>query len=232
MQTIAELVNSPHLSWKQKLEQILHIQDNSSRYIKKNVYKTHNVCVVIETLSKKEIIFADPNQQFIERIECFTTDERIQKIKTWIKGMNLVGNEGDKFYAQAAASESPTNDFTDANGRQELGNGSQGTPGKTDTYSALITPVTASRKIIDSGFPKTNDGDADNTGAAVDTVSWLTSWTKSDFNAVGITGGVIHDAAASPVAGSVLLTYWTISAFNKTSDDTLKIFINHNMLGV
>lgn len=233
MQTIAELVASPHLTWKEKIEKILHIQDNSPRYIQKNVYKSYNVLAVLETPEhNKNRIFADPNHAIIEKIESRTIDERINLIKTWIKGMNLVGDEGDKYYAQAAAGESPTNDFSSANGRQELGNGTQGTPGKTDTYSALIGPVTASRKIIDATYPKTNDGDADNTGAAVDTVSWLTSWTKADFNAVGITGGVIHNAAASPIAGSVLLTYWTISAFNKTADDTLKIFINHNMLGV
>lgn len=231
MQTIAETIMSSHLTWKQKIEAYLSFGDHQSKYIKKNVYKAANVLVVLETPAekKKKEIFADPNPQLIDYFECMTIEDRI---KRFIKGFNLVGNEGDKYYAQAAASESPTNDFSDANGRQELGNGVQGTPGKTDTYSALITPVTASRKIIDATYPKTNDGDADNTGAAVDTVSWLTSWTKSDFNATGITGGVIHDAGASPVAGSVLLTYWTISAFNKTADDTLKIFINHNMLGV
>lgn len=233
MQTIAELINKPELTFKEKIEKILHIQDNSPRYIQKNVYKAYNVLAVLEgPEGDKNKIFADPNHVIIEKIESQTIDQRIQAIKKWIKGMNLVGNEGDKYYAQSAASETPTNDFSDANGRQELGNGTQGTPGKTDTYSALIGPVTASRKIIDATYPKTNDGDADNTGAAVDTVSWLTSWTKADFNSVGLSGGVIHDAGASPVAGSVLLTYWTISAFNKTADDTLKIFVNHNMLGV
>jgi len=234
MLTIAETVNNPYFSWKQKLEKILHIQDNSPRYIKKNVYKDANVCVILETPEdkKKREIFADPNPKLIDYFECMTLDDRIDRIKRFFKGVNLVGDEGDKYYAQAAASETPTNDFSSANGRQELGNGTQGTPGKTDTYSALIGPVTASRKIIDATYPKTNDGDADNTGAAVDTVSWLTSWTKADFNSTGLSGGVIHNAAASPVAGSVLLTYWTIAAFNKTADDTLKIFINHNMLGV
>ena len=234
MQTIAELlVSSPHLTLKEKIEKVLHFQDHSSQYIKKNVYKDYNVLAVLEgPEGNKNKIFADPNESIIEKIETRTIDQRITLIKKWIKGMNLVGNDGDKFYAQAAASEAPTNDFAGANGRQELGNGSQGTPGKTDTYSALIGPVTASRKVIDATWPKTNDGDADNTGAAVDTVSWLTSWTKSDFNSVGLSGGVVHNAAGSPVAGSVLLTYWTITAFNKTADDTLKIFINHNFLGV
>ena len=233
MLTLAEIITKPHESFAQKIERILHIQDHSSRYIKKNVYKSHNVLVVLEgPEGDKNKIFADPNLAIIEKIESRTIDDRIILIKKWIKGMNLVGNDGDKFYAQAAAGESPTNDFTSANGRQELGNGSQGTPGKTDTYSALIGPVTASRKAIDGTYPKTNDGDADNTGAAVDSVSWLTSWTKADFNSVGLSGGVIHNAAGSPVGGSVLLTYWTISAFNKTADDTLKIFINHNFLGV
>ena len=233
MQTVAELITqNPHLTLKEKIEKVLHIQDHSSRYIKKNVYKDYNVLVVLEgPEGDKNKIFADPNESIIEKIETRTIDDRITLIKKWIKGMNLVGNDGDTFYAQAAASEAPTNDFAGANGRQELGNGSQGTPGKTDTYSALIGPVTASRKIIDATWPKTNDGDADNTGAAVDTVL-SASPVLSASNSVGLSGGVVHNAAGSPVAGSVLLTYWTITAFNKTADDTLKIFINHNFLGV
>lgn len=233
METLGEIIYQPKLSLKEKIEKVLHIQDNSPKYIKKNVYKDFNVLAVLKgpenNLNK---IFADPNEAIIEKIESRTIDDRINAIKKFIKGANLVGDEGDKYYAQSAASETPSTDFSDANGRQELGNGTQGTPGKSDTYSALQGPVTASRKAIDGTYPKTNDGDADNTGAAVDTISWLTSWTKADFNASGISGGVIHDAGASPVAGSVILTYWTITAFNKTADDTLKVFVNHNFLGV
>ena len=235
METLGEVIFVKPPSWFERLvEPVLSRLDSRSKYVKRNVYTDYNVLAVLESPEKdKTKIFADPNEKIINYFETMTLDDKLKQLwKHYFHGKNLVGDEGDKYYAQKAAGETPTNDFGSANGRQELGNGTQGTPGKTDTYSALIGPVTASRKAIDATYPKTNDGDADNTGAAVDSVTWLTSWTKADFNSTGLSGGVIHNAAASPVAGSVLLTYWTITAFNKTADDTLKVFINHNFLGV
>ncbi len=234
METLGEIIYRPKYTLLEKIERILHLQDHSSRYIKKNVYKAHNVLAVLTTpatKTKKEI-FADPNPELIDYFECQTIEDRIAKIKRFIKGLNLVGDAGDLYYAQSAVGDTPTNDFSSATGRQELGNGAQGTPGKTDTYDELIGPIVASRKIIDATYPKVNDGDADNTGAAVDTVTWLTSWTKADFNDGTITGGNIHNSGATPGATDPILTYWTITSFAKTADDTLKIFINHNFLGV
>ena len=88
-----------------------------------------------------------------------------------------------------------------------------------------------SRKVFDSNYPKTNDTDADNTGAGLDVVTYLTSWTTTDFNATGIIGGCIHDNS-SPVSGTKLLTHFSIASFDKTSSDTLKVFVNHTMNGV
>lgn len=152
-------------------------------------------------------------------------------IKKWFFAKNIVNDEGDKFYAQRGAGESPTQGFAGANGRMELRTGAA-TPAKTDTYGNVTTPVTTSRKIITSGYPKTNDADVDNTGAGIDIVTWLTSWTKTDFSASGIVGGCIHDGAAAPVSGTKLLTHFSVSSFSKTTDDTLKGFINHQMNGI
>ena len=79
-------------------------------------------------------------------------------------------------------------------------------------------------------FPKRNDGDADNTGAGVDIVSFLTSYTTGDFNDGGTTikNFAIHDNS-SPTDPTKLLTHGAITAFNKTASDTLKFFINHEM---
>lgn len=217
----------------EKLENFLSQFDHRPKYIKKGVYRDHNVQVILNSESNPVKLYADADESFMEKMDKLSqnSDLLISKFKRLL-GDNLIGDQGDKYYAQRAAGETATIPFHDANGRQELGNGTQGTPGKTDTYSALQGPVAASRKTWTSGYPKTNDADADNTGAGVDIVTWLTSWTKADFNATGLSGGVIHNAAGSPVAGSNILTYWTITAFNKTADDTLKIFINHNFLGV
>ena len=113
----------------------------------------------------------------------------------------------------------------------ELRTGSA-TPAKADTYQQVATPVTASRKAIDANYPKTNDGDGDNTGAGTDIVTWRTSWATSDFNQTGIIGGCIHVGGASPANATKVLTHYTITSFDKTASDTLKIFVNHTFTGV
>tara|TARA_R110002020_G_scaffold3846_4_gene16958 strand:+ start:914 stop:1465 length:552 start_codon:yes stop_codon:yes gene_type:complete len=150
--------------------------------------------------------------------------------KTWYYTHNIVTNDGDLYYAQKAVGETPTSDFGGTSGRMELRTGSA-TPAKGDTYAQVATPVAASRKAIDSNYPKTNDGDSDNTGAGTDIVTWRTSWTTSDFNSSAIIGGCIHVGAASPASGTKVLTHFSITSFDKTSSDTLKIFVNHTFNG-
>lgn len=155
-------------------------------------------------------------------------------LKRFIYTANLVTNNGDQYYAEQASNgnHSITVNFANSSGRMELGDGTQGTPNKTNTYSALVGPISASRKALNTGYPTTADTDPDNTGAGAKVLTWLTSWLTTDFNDSTISGGVVHDAGASPVSGSVLLTYWTVTAFAKTSTDTLKVFINHTLNGV
>jgi hypothetical protein len=151
--------------------------------------------------------------------------------KTWLHAKNIVTNDGDLFYAQQSVGETPTSDFDGASGRMELRTGSA-TPAKGDTYTSVTTPVTASRKIIDATYPMTNDSDGDNTGSGTDIVTWLTSWTTGDFSENAIIGGCIHVGAASPVGGTKVLSHFSITSFNKTASDTLKIFVNHTFNGV
>ena len=151
--------------------------------------------------------------------------------KTWYHAKNIVTNDGDLYYAQKAVAETPTSDFGGSSGRMELRTGSA-TPAKAHVYSDVTTPVTASRKIKDSAYPKTNDDDSDNTGSGTDIVTWRTSWTTSDFNSNAIIGGCFHVGGASPASSSKLLTHFSITSFNKTASDTLKIFVNHTFNGV
>jgi hypothetical protein len=150
-------------------------------------------------------------------------------VKDWIFGANIVTTDGAIYYAKMGADETPSANEMFKTGRMELRTGTA-TPADTDTYSAVTTPVTTSRKVIDTGYPKTNDTtDTDNTGDGVNVVSWRVSWTTGDFNATAIKGGCVHDNA-SPVAGSKLLTHWTFGAqFDKTASDTLKVFVNHSI---
>lgn len=151
--------------------------------------------------------------------------------KGWFYGKNLVGTDGDIYYAKKGAGETPTTNENFIGGRIEFRTGAA-TPAKADTYSAVTTPVTTSRKVVSATYPKTNDtGDADNTGDAVDAVSYKFDHTTTDFNATAIIGGCVHDNAA-PVAATKLLTHFSIALLDKTSTDTLKFFINHAVEGI
>lgn len=148
-------------------------------------------------------------------------------------GHNLVGDEGDKYYAQRAASESPTNTF--ANLYLSTAAWSPSPAKNTDTDD-LASVIAGSSKAATATYPKTNDGDADNTGAGVDVVTWAFSYTKADFNATGIQSGAIAASGlTSWGAGSgvdPVLTAFSLTSFDKTANDTLKVFVNHTMNGV
>lgn len=138
---------------------------------------------------------------------------------------NIVTDAGDTYYAQQAANETPTNAFD----RLELG--SAGTPGKTATTSSF-TLIASTSKAPTATYPKTNDGDSDNTGAGVDIVTWQFAYAAGDFNHAAITHGWIpvngHGAGAPILTGFA----FTGGAFAKTASDTLKVIVNHTFTGV
>jgi hypothetical protein len=147
--------------------------------------------------------------------------------KIWkYEDVNIVTNEGDRYYAQRAAGETPTNNFN----TMYLGNGSQPTWTKTSNYGTLTGAISGSAKTVASGYPKTNDTDPDNTGGGVDVVTWKFSWAKADFSATGINQAVISISGASST--SPILTGFNMTPFDKTSNDTLTIFVNHSFEGV
>lgn len=146
--------------------------------------------------------------------------------KKIIPASNIVTNAGDEYYGELGASESTTNTF----GVLVLGtNGTAAS--KSDDFST-VTEISASEKSHDTGYPQTDDGDADNTGTTgVDVVTYLTSYTKGDFSNSGIAEGCITNA--TPGTSEALLTRFTFSSsFEKTSNDTLKVFTNHEFNGV
>jgi hypothetical protein len=147
--------------------------------------------------------------------------------KIWkYEDINIVTNEGDRYYAQRAAGETPTNNFN----TMYLGNGTQPTWTKTSNYGTLTGAISGSAKTVASGYPKTNDTDPDNTGGGVDVVTWKFSWAKADFSATGINQAVISISGASST--SPILTGFNMTPFDKTSNDTLTIFVNHSFEGV
>ena len=162
---------------------------------------------------------------------CIVKENTTTGQKTWLYTHIIVTNDGDLYYAHQAVEGTPTSDFGGSSGRMELRTGSA-TPAKGHVNSDVTTPVTASRKAIDSNYPKTADDDSDNTGSGTDIATWRTSWTTGDFNSKAIIGGCIHVGGASPASGTKLLTHFSITSFNKTASDTLKIFVNHTFNGV
>lgn len=141
-----------------------------------------------------------------------------------IPAHNIVTDAGDIWYAQKSAGEAATNNFN------TMVMCSAGTPGKSAIYSGF-TAIAGSTKTVTAGYPKTADADADNTGDAANVVTWLGSWAKADFNHAAVSHGLI--TIASAISGSNLLTGYAFSApFAKTANDTLKVFVNHQMLGV
>src|SRR3990172_1510383 len=151
---------------------------------------------------------------------------KLELIKEFDYAHNIVTNDGDIYYAKKGAGESPAANENFLQARMELRNMAD-TPAKADTYTSVLGPITASRKTITATYPKTNDtGDADNTGDAIDAVSYSYSWTTGDFNDAAIQGGCQHDNA-SPVGATKLLNHFSITSFGKTASDTLKMFTNH-----
>ena len=141
------------------------------------------------------------------------------------KTHNIITNAGDIYYAQRGCAAVPTNAFANL----VLGSGAVA-PAKGNNYDN-ITPIASTNKAPAATYPKVNDDDVDNTDAGVDVATYKYYYAKADFNAASITEGVVTIAA--PEAGSPVLTHFQFAApFAKTADDTLTIFVNHEMLGV
>ena len=113
--------------------------------------------------------------------------------------------------------------------------GTAGTTFKSGAYDA--STATNTTKTIRSNYPRFDDGDADNTGGATDQVTWSYNWATGDFDTTGKTNlksGVIVDrnTLATPANNAKLLCHFKFSSpFEKTGNDTLKVFVNHTFEG-
>lgn len=145
---------------------------------------------------------------------------------------NIVTDAGDLFYAQRAVGV-PTTNFTDGtgvfDGIVELYNGASASPAKGNNRSNLSGFV--SSKALSATYPKINDSDVDNTGAGVDVVTYAVSYTKLESNATNIADVIITNP--TPGASEPILMHAEFALpFTKTSNDTLKVFINHTLNGI
>jgi len=154
----------------------------------------------------------------------------IDMIKEFDYTHNLVTDDGEIFYAKQGAGETPATNENFQSGRFELGTTAY-TEAETDTFTNFdvsgTSKISGSRQTFTAGYPKTNDtGDADNTGDAVDAVSYAVNYSAASFSDTDIEQGCIHDNA-SPVSATKLLSVFSFTSFAKTSSDTLKVFVNH-----
>ena len=156
--------------------------------------------------------------------------------KRVFKTRNIVTNDGDEYYAYRGVNAQPPNDlFTTGaaqafDGIMELGTAGNA-PVKASIRSDMTAKVASSQKAMDATYPLRNDGDADNTGAGVDVDTYRVSYLTSEANSAGIDRLIITNP--SPTAGDQCLMYALFAAsFEKTSNDTLKVFVNHTMNGV
>jgi hypothetical protein len=138
---------------------------------------------------------------------------------------NIVTNDGDVYYAQKAVGETPTDDFTA--GGMRLGSGTT-TPVKANTD--VTTFITSATVAEETGYPKTNDTDADNTGGGTDNVTWKFIFTAASFNSSGIAEGAIVDNTTTPTAA--LSHFLFAAAFTKSASNKLIVFVNHTFNGV
>lgn len=151
-------------------------------------------------------------------------------LKRTLVGSNIVTDAGDIWYAQSAAGETPTNTF---NTMYLSTVAFTSTPAKATDAGDLASTISGSSKAVSATYPKTNDGDADNTGAGTDVVTHLFSYAKADFNDTDIEGVTIATSSTTFGSGSdPLLMARDETAFAKTANDTLKVFVNHTMNGV
>lgn len=145
--------------------------------------------------------------------------------KRFIWGRNIVTTAGNVYYAQKACGESPTNTFANL----YLATAGPATPAVDDDYSDF-TVVAGSSKAKSSGYPKTNDGDTDNTGAGTTVVTWLFEYATGDGPFTTITHSFIAKSGASGT-DPLLNSYKWASSWSKDASTSAKIFSNHTMLG-
>lgn len=149
-----------------------------------------------------------------------------------VAAANIITDAGDVYYAQKAAGEATTNAFA----RLYLSAATFAGPGKTDDTDDLASFIAGAEKAATATYPKTADADADNTGAGTDVLTWLFSYAKADFNHAAISAGAIAAAGLTSWGAGAgtdpLLSAFNLTPFAKTSNDTLKFFVNHTFNGV
>ena len=138
-------------------------------------------------------------------------------------GKNIVTNSGNRWYAARGALA--------ASGFQVLGMKiGIGSTAVTSTDTDVQTSFASCFHSLDAGYPLLSDTDTDNTSAASNVVCWRVTYSAAGGpSQVGIREVILCDASA--VTGLINHALFA-AAFDKTTSDTLKIFINHTFTSI
>jgi len=154
--------------------------------------------------------------------------------KFLIPAKNLVTDSGDQYYAEGAVGTPSVsyNTLYLSTVAWDVGH-----PAKTSTSDNLASVITGGSVAVDTSYPTTNDTDADNSAnAGIDVVTWRFSYTKTSFSDTDIEGAAISTSGVTSwgtAAGTDnVLAAFNFTAFAKTTNDTLKVFVNHTFNGV
>ena len=137
-------------------------------------------------------------------------------------GKNLVTNDGDQYYAEAVVNS----ESFPVLGMRLGSDPASADVAKTDTD--VNSFLTGSNQDIDAGYPMTDDTDGDNVSSN-DILTWRVSYGSSAANVNSISEVSLVDSHVAPNNAICHAVFAT--PFNKTSDDTLKVFVNHEFLG-
>lgn len=145
-------------------------------------------------------------------------------------GKNIVTNDGDTFYAQSATTKAVAIDFTDTTAGIHLGSGTTGGGDKDDTDVVTACTGTAARKALQAGYPIAGDTEANNTGATTDAITWYYYWTATEGGVSKVNEGAIVNSLTGATKALCHFDFGT--TFDKTTSDTLQVFVNHTFNGV
>lgn len=146
---------------------------------------------------------------------------------------NIVTDQGDRYYAAQIVGTTLPWTFHGTFGWMRLGTSlTAATKTDVDVGSAIANGSVQ----LTTAYPKAPDADTDNPspGSGTDIVTWAFSYGTAIGNANSISEAAITTGAAGyagGASGTCLTRFLFATPFNKTSSDTLKVFVNHEMRG-
>jgi len=148
-------------------------------------------------------------------------------------GHNICTSHGDIMYVKLIGGESITSG--EGNSHIQVGDRSAVTPAKADTWGTFSNndadDIPASLATFDSTYPKRNDLDSANTGKGTNKYTYKKTWATTDFSGTGISNGAIF-GTATPVNATPVAHHWFFDApFDKSTSQTMIVYVNAGFLG-